>query len=549
VTQFADVRPDDASYLRAMLRRVAIGLGLAASVASLVECVGDDPESGPSAVSPDGSIGPNPGGDGSPYDPGTDGSTDDPDGGTQAWDGNFGPAPASPRSYKWERILADGTNTLYSNTAVAAGWNGDVVVGVRLAGSMPALGSPPLSGPGFAVAKIAADNSTVRWAKKFSGSVYVRVSRVLVDEQDDVYVTGNVSSGQSADVGGVAISGGHGFIAKLRGGDGTVAWAFEVGGTASYTASLSTKPGRPIALAGGFTGTLSYPIGTGGNLTKGGDASRYSAFVLTLDRTTGKAIWGRAFLSSVSTSPAVSADMAQNGNVELALGISGTVTGDPSGTVTTLADVSAVFMTLAQANGAHSGVNSYRTVSMSSVAIQALPGGGAVAAGEAATTSTTVPGYTGGSTTDTWVMGLSSAHAYQWYHWFGGKYAGQTSDDKEYLGCLGVDYWGRVVVGVEAFSGSGVRLDTNDIPGMRTTAAKIGQLLLAKFNPAGTTLWSVAIPGGSDTTEVRSFDCGFALNGDTVFSADLSTNATPNFGGGAVPANANSTAAVVKWSP
>jgi hypothetical protein len=447
-----------------------------------------------------------------------------------------GPAgAASARSFKSQRILDDGTNTSYFNTAVSAGWLGDVVIGVRLNGAMAALGSPSSTGTGFALAKVRPDNSGVVWRQNYSGSVPVTVTRVLVDESDDVYVTGNVAASQSAAIGALTVTGGHGFVAKLRGSDGALQWAFQVDGTTSSAVSLSTKPGQPIALAGTFRGTLSYPLKAGGNLTKAGDDTRASAYVMTLDRVTGKASWARAFLSSVSPNPAVDADMAPNGSVEIALGMSGTITGDPSGTVATLPDVSAVFATLAAANGAHSNVAQFRTVSMSSVAVRALPGGGAVGAGEAATTNTTIPNYQGVSSTDTWIMGMSAAHAQQWTHWFGGKYAGQTSDKQEYLGCLGVDHWGRVVIGVSAFSGSGLRLDNSDIPGMRTTASYAGQLVLAKFTSGGTTLWSHAMHAG-DSAEVRSLSCGFALNGDTIFSADLGANATPNFWWrGAVP--------------
>jgi hypothetical protein len=523
-----------------MLRRCGIVLGLAAA---LVHCVGEDPGATGGIGGPDGGE--------------RDALPGDPDGGSAGdaagdWDGNFGPEPPSPRTYRSHRILNDGTTTSYRNTAVAAGWSGDVVIGVRLDGDMPALGDPRLRGPGIAVAKVASDNSAVRWRQKFGGSQPVRASRVLVDENDDVYVAGNVSVDQSADVGGVPVGGNRGFIAKLRGSDGTLVWAFEIGATTnSFATSLSTKPGRPLVLAGAFRGTLSYPASSGGNLTKGGDAVRWSAFALTLDRSTGKAIWGRAFLTSVQGGIAVDADMAPEGSVELALGMAGTVTSDPSGGVvitlpsTTLSQ--AVFATLAATDGGHSAVKSFQTVSMSSVAIRALPGGGAVAAGEAAGSGVTVPGYNGGGTTDTWIMGLSTAHDPRWQHWFGG--ANAASEDKEELGCLGVDHWGRVVIGVEAFSGGGVELDSSPIPGMRTSAAKLGQLLLAKFSPAGVTQWSQAVPGGSDTSEVRSFDCGFALNGDTLFSADVWTNATPDFGSGAVSAVANPTSAVVKWSP
>lgn len=76
----------------------------------------------------------------------------------------------------------------------------------------------------------------------------MRVGRVLVDEQDDVYVTGNVVTSQSAAIGTTTITGGHRFVAKLRGTDGELVWVHEVGATSSSAFGLATKPGRPIVL-------------------------------------------------------------------------------------------------------------------------------------------------------------------------------------------------------------------------------------------------------------------------------------------------------------
>jgi hypothetical protein len=529
-----------------MIRRLALGSVLATLAATLVHCVGDDADfGGPGAsdagagsdagplLAPDGSL------------PGDDGGTGDLVDAAAAWDGNFGPEPPSSGTFEWQRVLSDGTATTYSITAVGGSYTGETFVAVRLVGAMTGIGTPTLSGPGFAVVKISADNKTVLWRQTFGSAATVRVAKLLVDEKGDVYVTGFAS--QAVALGTTGITAGHGFVAKLAGSDGAMLWAHEIGGTSSGGATLSTKSGKPIVLAGTFRGTLSYP-GAAGALLRTGDASRSSAMVALLDRATGKATWVRAFLSSQSTAPAVDADMAESGNVEVALGIAGTVTGDPSGTVATLADVSIVMLTLAAANGAHSNVKHYKTVYMFDVGIRALPAGGAVVAGEAAGSSgVEIPSYVGAGSQDTWIIGTSAAHVIQWQHWFGGKSPGTAADNREYFGCLDVDHWGRALIGVSSYSHS-VRLDGATIPGARDTAAFAGVLALAKFTAAGTLVWSKAAHAG-DTAEVESNDCRFALNGKTLFSASLTANAQPNFGDGPVAANTSRSAAVVRWSP
>jgi hypothetical protein len=533
------------------MRRISVFVTtLLFTATSLLHCLSDEP----SAVNgtndaTTGGDGTTPEGDGGSV--GNDGSAPDaPDGSAASdsaarWDGNVGPPPASTGNFQWNRILADGTNTSYYTTAVAAGWFGDVVVAARLDGSNASFGTPALAGPGFVVAKVSRDNKNVLWRQKFSGSVPISTSSVLVDEVDDVYVTGNVPAGQSAALGATTITGSHGFVAKLRGSDGQLQWAQEIVGTTASAYRLSSAFGKPVVLTGLFKGMLSYPLSPSGTLSKTGDASRSSALVMPLDRASGKALWGRTFLSSVSTAPAVDADIRANGDIELALGISGTITSD-TGAFTTVSDVSVVLATLNATTGAHSAVASYLTTYMFNVSVGALPGGGVVAAGEKAST-TTIMGGTSSSSQDVWVMGTNAAHAQQWAKWITGQYPAQTQDRREYLSCLDVDAWGRILVGVETAS-NGLVLDGVPVTGARTADATSTYMAVAKLAENGSTIWAKAINAGT-ASDVYPFDCRFALNGDSLFSAFVSANATPNFGGGALPANANNTAAVVSFTP
>jgi hypothetical protein len=486
---------------------------------------------------------------GTPGEGGGDGSTGDggaPKDAGATWDGNFGAAPPSSATFKWNRILSDGTDVSYFVTGVAGTFFGDVIVAARLVDTTSSLGTPALLGPGFLVARIGPDNQTVRWRQTFAGSANVPISTVLVDEFDDVYITGNVRAGQSLGLGGSTILGNHGFVAKLRGSDGQLLWAQEVVGSTASTAHLTTKPGKPLVLSGVFTGILSYPAASNGNLSKTGDGTRGSGFVMPLDRGTGKASWARTFLSSQSTFPAIDADMRTDGNVEVALGIAGTVTTD-KGAFVTLPDVSVILATLDGANGNDSNVVHYLTTYMFDVGVRALPGGGVVAAGEKALSSDIMGSVNTSSSQDMWILGMNAAHGQLWAKWITGQYPAQSDDRREFLSCIDVDHWGRILVGLNSAS-DGLVLNGTVIPGARTAAGTSTFLALIKLTEAGDPIWSKGVNAGT-SFDVYPTSCQFGLNGDTLFAAEAPPNATPDFGGSAVLANPHESSAIVKWSP
>jgi hypothetical protein len=336
-------------------------------------------------------------------------------------------------------------------------------------------------------------------------------------------------------------------VAKLKGSNGTLVWVHDIAATTSGAGYLSTKPGRPVVLSSVFTGMLTYPQAPSGNVTKTGDTTKNSALIMPLDRTSGRALWARTFLSSVSLYPSVDADIrAATGDVEVALLISGTVTSD-TGSVTTVSDVSAVLATLNATTGAHSAVASYLTTYGFDIRVRTLPGGGVVVAGENSGATTINGGTTGHPSQDVWIMGTTATHGQAWSRWITGLYAGQTQDRREFLSCMDVDHWGRIVVGVETAS-NGCAIDGVAIVGSRTVDATTDYMALVKLAEGGSTIWAKGVNAGT-TASVTPLHCRFALNGETLFSASVSPNGTPDFGGGAIAANARTSAAVVKWSP
>lgn len=515
-----------------------------------LQCVGEDlPPVGP---------GPGGGGEGGVGDP--DGAVPPPtgddggrtsDGGVvdaapgETWDGNFGPAPASAAEFRWNRILDDGTNTSYNGTAAHAGFLGHtVIVGRLTTNAMSIMSDAASPGTGFFVAKVRRDDTAVLWRKKFAGPT-MAPSDVIVDEADAVFVTGTTPAGGSvALTSTVSIPPNHGFILEMNGATGEVVWAKDLGATTSYLNGISTKPGQPLVVTGGFKGALSYPRQTGTAFTSNNTTARFAPLVAKLDRATGNAVWVRTFLSDTLAGPLIAADPTDGGDVEIALAISGTVTTEGatlgafgSGSVVALTRVSA-------ANGAPTATRSYR-VDTNSVAVRALPGGAVVVAGDGSGTTEIPPG-TARTTTDAWIMGTSSAHVATWTKWLTGKYVGQSTDRREYFACLDVDHWGRILFGAESPS-TGLRFDGVDIPSARNSG-QTAQLFLAKLQPSGDVLWSKAVHAG-DAAEVRPYSCRFGLNGDTHFTAFLSSSAAPNFGGGPISGVPNGTAAVVKWGP
>lgn len=177
-------------------------------------------------------------------------------------------APLSARS-----IVASG------NTAVAGGVVGssaNLFLAGSLAGTLD-LGTGALTSAGSwdgFVAKYGPDG-TPAWSVRIGNASEERVTDIALDDSGDIYLSGYFSGSTNLGTGALASAGAvDGFVAKVRGSDGTTAWSFRVGGAATDYAYRITTVGTRVVVTGEFTGTAEFG---GTALTSAGAADIFLA--------------------------------------------------------------------------------------------------------------------------------------------------------------------------------------------------------------------------------------------------------------------------------
>ncbi len=203
------------------------------------------------------------------------------------------------------RYLGDGTEVwtkVYgygaaSGKSVAVDGNSNIIVAGYFAASVDFGGITLTSVGGYDLfmAKYALDGRLI-WVKQF-GSASANgmpgddsINDMAVDGNGDVCVAGNFQD--TVDFGGGLLSSAgpkDGFIAKLRGADGSHLWSKRFGGTSSSDAGngVCFDGAENVIMTGKFSGTNDF--GTGPLVSSGADAVvvKYSA--------SGAALWARRF--------------------------------------------------------------------------------------------------------------------------------------------------------------------------------------------------------------------------------------------------------------
>jgi len=170
-------------------------------------------------------------------------------------------------------------------------------------------------------AKLTAAGDTI-WAVRFGGTGDDRDPRVVVDSAGDVYLLGSFT-GQIA-FGALNLVA-HGatdvdtFVAKLRGADGSVAWAISLG-----TAAMGTTNGVDSILdaAVDTAGHLAIAGVLGGPLDGKTSAGGLDAYVASLDTSNGALRW-RNIYSSDKDDRAFAVTVGRNGDVYAVIDLGG----------------------------------------------------------------------------------------------------------------------------------------------------------------------------------------------------------------------------------
>ena len=214
----------------------------------------------------------------------------------------------------------------------------DVVV----AGTFGSGGQPPITcgavtfmsnGADVFVARFAALDGSMIFAKQFGGSGSDNANDVAVDEQGSILLGGN---GDDLTLGGPPLA--DGYVAKLAS-NGSHVWGKGIG--AGWTAALALDASGGLALTGSGSGILNFgdedlaPVGA------------FDVFVARLDAS-GKHVWSRRF-GSAGGNLSLGQDVAVDSKGNLA--VSGTVTGNIAIDDVILAGNATAFLAKVDANG------------------------------------------------------------------------------------------------------------------------------------------------------------------------------------------------------
>jgi hypothetical protein len=138
------------------------------------------------------------------------------------------------------------------------------------------------------VVKLAADGTGI-WARQFGGAGDDRDPQVAVDAAGDVYVAGSFKQQVAFGAINLVSNGGSDiFVAKLRGSDGSVAWAISIGSTGDDGASRIRVDAGLVALSGTLGGTLDGGTPAGG----------VDALVAGLEAATGAPRWRHVYATA-----------------------------------------------------------------------------------------------------------------------------------------------------------------------------------------------------------------------------------------------------------
>ena len=169
----------------------------------------------------------------------------------------------------------------------------------------------PISSAGMLdvwVAKLdASGNGT--WAARFGAAGIDREPRIAMNAAGDVYVGGTFSGQVAFGAINLVSQGGEDlFLAKLRGGDGSVAWAVSFGSVGTdQILDVAADAAGHVVVSGDFGGA-----GT----------TNVDAFVASFEATTGASRWRHVFATS-GDDRSFAATYGRNGDVYALVGLGG----------------------------------------------------------------------------------------------------------------------------------------------------------------------------------------------------------------------------------
>ena len=176
----------------------------------------------------------------------------------------------------------------------------------------------------------AASSLSFGWAKKMGGASYDRGQSLAVDQNGNVYSTGNFSTTVDFDPGAGTYnltSAGHAdtFIGMLDA-NGNFVWAKRIGGTEDdFGTGIAVDGSANVYSVGSFSGTADFDPGTSTyNLTSAGS---YDIFISKLDAN-GNFLWAKA-MGGISSDQVNGLSIDVTGTVYITGGFSGTVDFDP----------------------------------------------------------------------------------------------------------------------------------------------------------------------------------------------------------------------------
>lgn len=490
-----------------------------------VACVGDTP----AAPLPDGGTD---GGDAGGPEAGGDGGVD------------AGP-PAATATHQWVKLLGGQTAS-----GIATDAQGNSYVTGQFSGAQIDFEKTKLSSSGSTdiyVMKLD-PKGVVTWVVAFGGTLDDQAEAIAVDDAGDVYLSGNFRSTTLTIGNTIALAGGGGtragFVAKIKGADGTGQWAAVMGGGSTYCPKLAAGAGIVAAGCRYDGGTFANPKAT---LTSFGSSD---GAVVAFDPS-GTVKWATGIGSgSVDSVDAVA--VGPSGDILVMGAMYGTplrFTSDTAAYAKKGAGYNDAFVTRLSFG---EGKPSWGVIWGSSSQGNVFPGVAATRSNDLAIGGIFYGGGdlgVGGATptvgqTDSFVVKFDvAAQKTTWAKTVGGTDTNGTYSENT-VG-VAVDPWGDVIA-VGLTDTADCKADGNVIPG---PADGLGYGMWAvKYAPSGTVLWAKGIPPVGSGDRVYVAGVAAAPNGDVRIVGTLNGSAKLDRTN-VVASNGSVQMFVMGWSP
>jgi outer membrane protein assembly factor BamB len=199
----------------------------------------------------------------------------------------------------WSRQL--GTNTHDQADALDVDGAGNVIVAGYTNGSLYGASA---GNSDVYVAKLAAADGEVAWAKQFGTAGFERVTSVKADASGNAVVTGHTPGSLYATTAG----GNDVYVVKFAAADGAVVWSYQAGSssTDSSTQSVSISPSGDVVVLGNTSGGM-----------YGSSAGSQDTFLVRLDADLGTVVWSMQ-VGSLDYDDATSLSTNADGNLVVA---------------------------------------------------------------------------------------------------------------------------------------------------------------------------------------------------------------------------------------